>query len=83
MASPGMWFTFTTPLTGTAQLTHLEQFALHVTRVLRRGEPVAQIIGCLAVSVDINSIGGGVSEKVDDRDHMEQLDGTVGERNQL
>ena len=38
--------------TGTAQLAHLEQLTLHVPRVLRCGEPVAQVVSGLTVGVN-------------------------------
>ena len=68
---------------GAAKLTHLEELAVNVTRVLCRCKAVAQIICSLAVGADLDGVGRLVAQRTDYLDDMEQFDRRVAQGHQL
>ena len=70
-------------LARTTQLAHLEHLTVDVTRVLRGGEAVAEVIRRLAIGADFDSIRSIMAEEVDHGDRMQQLDRTIGQRDEL
>ena len=68
---------------GAAQLPHLEHLAVDVPRVLGGGEAMAEVVRGLAVGACLDSTVDRVSEELDDLDHVQELDGQIGERDEL
>ena len=70
-------------LASTTELAHLEQLSIHVTRMLRRREPVAQIERRLAVRVSSDRITDVMTQRTHHFNNVQQLDGKIAQCNQF
>ena len=70
-------------LASAAKLAHLEELTIHVARVLRGSEPMAEVVCGLAVGARLDGLANLVPEELDKAEHVQQLDGQLAQCHEL